>query len=88
MVNAILVGLTLGLAAKYLIVGNYSSNFFSVIVGIVGSVAAHAWAVNREMYDIGEPLENVIPVLGGIAFLVLYYAFAHRKHSSKDLPKV
>ncbi|HXH75457.1 MAG TPA: GlsB/YeaQ/YmgE family stress response membrane protein [Bacteriovoracaceae bacterium] len=79
MVSTFIVGLTLGLVGKYLVLGNSSSNFVvPVFLGILGAFIAHFLGGSTGWYRSDDPIGFVATSAGSILLLAIYGVLIHR----------
>lgn len=80
MLWTLLVGLVIGIIAKFLMPGRDPGGFIiTAFLGVAGSVLAHFIGVQTGMYREGEPAGIISSVVGAIILLAIYRAFAGRK---------
>ena len=81
----ILVGLIVGILAKFLLPGRDPGGVvITILIGIAGSIIAGFIGRSIGWYTAGEPAGFIASILGAIVLLLLYRSFAGRGKSGKD----
>jgi uncharacterized membrane protein YeaQ/YmgE (transglycosylase-associated protein family) len=82
MLWTLLVGLFIGLIAKFLMPGKDPGGFIiTMFLGVAGSVLAHFIGVQTGMYREGEPAGFIFSVIGAVVLLSIYRAFVGRNRT-------
>lgn len=80
MIWTLVIGLFVGVVAKFLMPGKEPGGFImTILLGIGGAMVAH-WAGDAfGAYHQGEPVGFIAAVLGAMAILFVYQLFLKRK---------
>lgn len=82
MLWTLLVGLVIGVIAKFLMPGKDPGGFIvTILLGIAGSTIAHFVGSQMGMYREGEPAGLIASVLGAVILLVAYRAVIGRNRT-------
>lgn len=83
-IYAILIGLVVGIVAKFLMPGKDPGGFIiTTLLGIAGAVVAKYLGQALNWYEAGEPAGFVASVVGAIILLALYrMVLGRRSHST------
>lgn len=77
---AILIGLVVGIVAKFLMPGKDPGGFIiTTLLGIAGAIVARYLGQALHWYQPGEPAGFVASVIGAIILLVLYRVVVGRR---------
>jgi uncharacterized membrane protein YeaQ/YmgE (transglycosylase-associated protein family) len=78
--RTILIGLIVGIVAKFLMPGRDPAGFIiAVVIGIVGSIFATFLGRTMGFYQVGESAGFIAAVLGAIILLFLYRMVAGKR---------
>jgi uncharacterized membrane protein YeaQ/YmgE (transglycosylase-associated protein family) len=81
-VTMLVIGLLVGIIAKFLMPGNDPGGFIiTTLLGIAGSFVAGYIGRAAGWYTPGEPVSFISSVLGAIVLLVLYRLLFRRRRS-------
>lgn len=79
-IYAILIGLVVGIVAKFLMPGKDPGGFIiTTLLGIAGAIVAKYLGQALNWYQAGEPAGFIASVVGAIILLVLYRVVAGRR---------
>lgn len=79
-IYAIIIGLVIGIVAKFLMPGKDPGGFIiTTLLGIAGSIVAKYIAQAMGWYRAGEPAGFIASVVGAIILLVLYRVVVGRR---------
>ena len=79
MIWTFLLGLVIGVIAKFLMPGRDPAGFIiTMLIGVAGSVLAHFIGAQAGWYREGEPAGFAASVFGAVILLAIYRAFAKR----------
>lgn len=79
MVWALLVGLIVGIIAKFMMPGKDPGGFIiTALLGIAGSLIANFVGMRMGMYGENEPAGFIASVIGAVILLAIYRAFVGR----------
>ncbi len=79
-IYAILIGLVVGIVAKFLMPGKDPGGFIiTTLLGIAGAIVAKYLGQAMGWYEAGEPVGFIAAVVGAIILLVLYRVFVGRR---------
>lgn len=79
-IYAILIGLVVGIVAKFLMPGKDPGGFIiTTLLGIAGALVAKHLGQALGWYAAGEPVGFIAAVVGAIILLVLYRVFVGRR---------
>lgn len=79
MIWTLIVGLVIGVIAKFLMPGKDPGGFIiTMLLGVAGSMLAHFIGAQAGWYGEGEPAGFVASVLGAVILLAIYRAFTKR----------
>ena len=79
-IYAILIGLVVGIVAKFLMPGKDPGAFIiTTLLGIAGAIVAKYLGRAMGWYRAGEPAGFIASVVGAIILLVLYRVFLGRR---------
>lgn len=82
MVWSLLVGLIIGIIAKFLMPGRDPGGFIiTALLGVAGSGIAHFIGARMGAYHEGEPAGFVASVIGAVILLSIYRAVVGRNHT-------
>lgn len=82
MVWSLLVGLVIGIVAKFLMPGKDPGGFIiTALLGVAGAGIANFIGENAGWYADGEPAGFIASVVGAVILLAIYRAFTNR-HTS------
>jgi uncharacterized membrane protein YeaQ/YmgE (transglycosylase-associated protein family) len=82
MIWAIIVGLIVGIIAKFLMPGKDPGGFIvTIILGILGATVASWIGQKMGMYAEGEPVGFIASVLGAMLLLFIYRLIVGRRAS-------
>lgn len=82
-IYAILIGLVVGIVAKFLMPGKDPGGFIiTTLLGIAGAIVAKHLGQALNWYQAGEPAGFVASVVGAIILLALYRMVAGRRSRS------
>jgi uncharacterized membrane protein YeaQ/YmgE (transglycosylase-associated protein family) len=80
---AILIGLVVGIVAKFLLPGKDPGGFIiTTLLGIAGALVAKFLGQALNWYEEGEPAGFIASVFGAILLLILYRMIFGRRKSS------
>lgn len=80
MLWALLIGLFVGIVAKFLMPGNDPGGFIlTALLGIAGAGVAHWIGANMGVYQEGEPVGFIAAVIGAMIILFIYRALFVKK---------
>lgn len=72
-IGTLLVGLLVGIIAKFLMPGRDPGGFIvTMLLGVAGSFVAHYIGTAAGWYNEGEPVGFIASVIGAILLLLLY----------------
>jgi uncharacterized membrane protein YeaQ/YmgE (transglycosylase-associated protein family) len=75
MIWSLLVGLLIGIVAKFLMPGKDPGGFIiTALLGVAGAMIAHFIGVQMGWYDQGEPAGFISSVVGAVILLAIYRA--------------
>jgi uncharacterized membrane protein YeaQ/YmgE (transglycosylase-associated protein family) len=81
MIWTLLVGLVIGVVAKFLMPGKDPGGFVvTMILGVAGSFLAHFIGSQAGWYREGEPAGIIASVVGAVILLAVYRAITRRQH--------
>ncbi len=81
-IGIILIGLLVGIVAKFLLPGDDPGGFIvTTLLGIAGSFVAHYVGVKAGWYSEGQPAGFLASVLGAIALLLVYRMLFRRRRT-------
>lgn len=81
-ITMIVIGLLVGVIAKFLMPGDDPGGFIiTILLGIAGSFVAHYIGSAAGWYSEGEPAGFIASVVGAIILLVLYRVLFRRKRA-------
>ena len=79
-IYAILIGLVVGIVAKFLMPGKDPGGFIiTTLLGIAGAIVAKYLGQAMGWYGTGEPAGFIASVVGAIILLALYRVFVGRR---------
>ncbi len=82
MVWSLLVGLVIGIVAKFLMPGKDPGGFIiTALLGVAGAGLAHFIGENVGWYREGEPAGFIASIVGAVVLLSIYRAYTN-KHPS------
>lgn len=80
MIWTLIVGLVIGIVAKFLMPGRDPGGFIiTMLLGVAGSVLANFIGTQMGMYRTGEPAGFIASVIGAIILLALYRVFTKNR---------
>ena len=81
-VTMIVIGLLVGIIAKFLMPGDDPGGFIiTILLGIAGSFVAHYIGVKAGWYTEGQPAGFIASVAGAIVLLILYRVIFRRRRT-------
>ncbi|MEO7411787.1 MAG: GlsB/YeaQ/YmgE family stress response membrane protein [Opitutaceae bacterium] len=81
-VTMLVIGLLVGIIAKFLMPGNDPGGFIiTILLGIAGSFVAHYIGTAAGWYAEGEAAGFIASVVGAIILLILYRVLFRRRRS-------
>ena len=81
-VAMLVIGLLVGIVAKFLMPGNDPGGFIiTILLGIAGSFVAHYIGTAAGWYAEGEPAGFIASVAGAIVLLILYRMLFRRRRT-------
>ncbi len=81
MIWTLLVGLVIGVIAKFLMPGKDPGGFIvTMLLGVAGSFLAHFIGAQAGWYREGEPAGFISSVVGAVILLAIYRAIYRRQH--------
>ena len=81
-VTMLVIGLLVGIIAKFLMPGDDPGGFIiTILLGIAGSFVAHYIGSAAGWYTDGEPAGFIASVVGAIILLVLYRVLFRRRRT-------
>lgn len=82
MVWALLVGLIVGIVAKFLMPGRDPGGFIiTALLGVAGSLIANFIGARMGFYGEGEPAGFIASVIGAVILLAIYRAVTNRNRT-------
>lgn len=82
MIWTFIVGLVIGIVAKFLMPGRDPGGFIiTALLGVAGSTLAHFLGASMGMYEEGEPSGFIASVLGAVILLMIYRAVVQRNRT-------
>lgn len=82
MIWAIIIGLIVGIIAKFLMPGKDPGGFIiTALIGIAGAALATWLGQSMGMYQMGEPAGFIASVLGAMLILFIYRLFVGKRAS-------
>lgn len=82
MLWTLIVGLIIGIVAKFLMPGKDPGGFIiTALLGVAGSYLAFFLGSNMGWYRAGEPAGFIASVIGAVILLAIYRAFVGRNHT-------
>lgn len=87
MLWALLVGLVVGILAKFLMPGRDPGGFIiTALLGVAGSFLAHFIGAQMGMYEEGDAAGFVASVIGAVILLAIYRAVIGRNQTTLHQP--
>ncbi|MGE3610393.1 MAG: GlsB/YeaQ/YmgE family stress response membrane protein [Bacteriovoracaceae bacterium] len=87
MLWALLVGLVIGIIAKFLMPGRDPGGFIiTALLGVAGSLLANFIGAQMGMYQEGEPAGFVASIVGAVILLAIYRAVVGRNQTTIHQP--
>ena len=82
MLWTLVVGLIIGIVAKFLMPGRDPGGFIiTALIGVAGSFLAHFVGAQMGMYNPGEPAGFIASVIGAVVLLMIYRAMVSRNRT-------